>query len=122
MTVSEERLRVGKQRQEAGRARLRKYVYTETQSVDVPVTREEVRVEREPITDANRDAAMSGPAISEEEHEVTLHEERPVVETEAVPVERVRLAKEEVTDTETVSGDVRKERVDTGEVEGRYRD
>lgn len=112
MTVSEERLRAGTQRREAGRARLRKYVVTETETVDVPVSREEVRVEREPITDANRAAAMDGPAISEEEHEMTLHEERPVVETEVVPKERVRLAKEQVTGTERVSGEVRKERVD----------
>ena len=113
MTRSEERLNVGTQQQEAGRARLRKYVVTEQQSVDVPVTREEVRVEREPITDENRDEALTGPDISEEEHEVTLREERPVVETEAVPVERVRLSKEEVTDQESVSGEVRKEQIET---------
>ncbi|NIH82177.1 DUF2382 domain-containing protein [Amycolatopsis viridis] len=113
MTRSEERLRVGTERRERGRARLRKYVVTETEQVEVPVTREEVRVEREPITDANREQAMSGPGISEEEHEVTLHEERPVVATEAVPVERVRLAKHQVQDTETVRGEVRKEHIDT---------
>ncbi len=119
MTRSEEHLRVGTEQREAGRARLRKYVVTETEQVSVHVTREEVRIEREPITDANRDRALDGPAISEEEHEVTLHEERPVVDTEAVPVERVRLAKEQVTDTETVSGEVRKERIDTdGDVPG----
>jgi uncharacterized protein (TIGR02271 family) len=112
MTRSEERLRAGTQRVEAGRARLRKYVVTDTEQVQVPVSREEVRVEREPVTEANRDAAYSGPAISEDEHEVTLHAERPVVETEAVPVERVRLGKETITDTETVSGQVRKEQVE----------
>ncbi|MBP2335007.1 uncharacterized protein (TIGR02271 family) [Saccharothrix coeruleofusca] len=123
MTRSEERLRVGTEQHEAGRVRLRKYVVTETEQVSVPVRREEVRVEREPITGANRGAALSGPDISEEEHEVTLREERPVVETEAVPVERVRLAKEQVTDTETVSGEVRKERIDTeGDVPGARRD
>jgi uncharacterized protein (TIGR02271 family) len=115
MTRSEERLRAGTERVEAGRARLRKYVVTDTEQVQVPVSREEVRVEREPITDANRDAAYSGPAISEEEHEVTLRAERPVVQTEAVPVERVRLDKEKVTDTETVSGEVRKEKVEVDE-------
>ncbi|MBC6446230.1 PRC and DUF2382 domain-containing protein [Actinokineospora xionganensis] len=113
MTRSEEHLRVGTQTEETGHARLRKYVVTETEQVDVPVTREEVRVEREPITEANREAALSGPDISEEEHEVTLHAERPVVDTETTPVERVRLSKEEVTGTERVSGEVRKERIDT---------
>ncbi|MFL6226526.1 MAG: DUF2382 domain-containing protein, partial [Actinomycetes bacterium] len=72
MTRSEEELRVGTTRRERGRARLRKYVTTETRQVTVPVQREELRVEREPITDANRDAAVSGPEISEEEHELTL--------------------------------------------------
>jgi uncharacterized protein (TIGR02271 family) len=113
MTLSEERLRVGTQSREAGRARLRKYVVTENVTQTVPVSREEVRVEREPITEANRDRAMSGPAISEEEHEVVLHEERPVVEKEAVPVERVRLDTETVTDQVTVNEEVRKEQIDS---------
>jgi uncharacterized protein (TIGR02271 family) len=113
MTRSEERLNVGTQSREAGRARLRKYVTTENVQQTVPVQREEVRVEREPITDANIGNATSGPAISEEEHEVVLHEERPVVEKEAVPVERVRLDTETVTDEVTVSDEVRKEQIDT---------
>ena len=94
---------------------------TEQQNVTVPVSREEVTVEREPITDANRGAARSGPAISEEEHEVTLSAERPVVEKEAVPVERVRLGTETHTEHETVGGEVRKEQieVDTDERPGR---
>jgi uncharacterized protein (TIGR02271 family) len=113
MTRSEERLNVGTERQATGRARLRKYVTTENVTKTVPVQREEVRIEREPITDANRGAALSGPDISEEEHEVTLHEERPVIDKETVPVERVRLEKDTVTDQETVSEEVRKERIDT---------
>src|ERR671927_415420 len=112
MTRSEERLIVGTRTEEVGRARLRKYVVTENVTETVPVSREEVRVEREPITDANVDQAMSGPAISEEEHEVTLHAERPVVEKEAVPVERVRLDTETVTDHEQVSEGVRKEQIE----------
>ena len=112
MTRSEERLNVGTRTEETGRARLRKYVVTENVTETVPVSREEVRVEREPITDANVGNAMDGPAISEEEHEVTLHAERPVVEKEAVPVERVRLDKETVTEQERVSADVRKEEIE----------
>jgi uncharacterized protein (TIGR02271 family) len=111
MTRSEEELRVGTQTRERGRARLRKYVTTETQQVTVPVQREEVRVEREPITEANLDAATSGPAISEEEHEVTLHEETPVVEKRAVPRERVRLDTETVTEERQVAEEVRKEQI-----------
>jgi uncharacterized protein (TIGR02271 family) len=112
MTRSEEELRVGTQTRERGRARLRKYVVTETQQVTVPVQREEVRVEREPITDANIDAATSGPAISEEEHEVTLREEEVVVDKRAVPKERVRLDTETVTDERQVSEEVRKEQIE----------
>jgi uncharacterized protein (TIGR02271 family) len=115
MTRSEEELQVGTETRERGRARLRKYVTTETQQVTVPVQREEVRVEREPITDANLDAATSGPAISEEEHEVTLREEEVVVDKRAVPKERVRLDTETVTEERQVSEEVRKEQI---QVEG----
>jgi uncharacterized protein (TIGR02271 family) len=83
------------------------------------VQREEVRVEREPITDANVDAATDGPAISEEEHEVTLRAEEPVVEKRVVPQERVRLEKDTVTDEQTVSDEVRKERIETDGDAGR---
>ena len=82
------------------------------QQVTVPVQREEVRVEREPITDANLDDATSGPAISEEEHEVTLREEEVVVEKRAVPKERVRLDTETVTEERQVSEEVRKEQIE----------
>ena len=112
MTRSEEELRVGTQTRERGRARLRKYVTTEQQTVTVPVQREEVRLEREPISDANLDAATGGPDISEEEHEVTLHEETPVVEKRVVPRERVRLDKETVTDQRQVGEEVRKEQIE----------
>ena len=120
MTRSEEELHVGTERREAGRARLRKYVETENVQETVPVRHEQVRVEREPITDANRDAALSGAEISEEEHEVTLYEEEPVVEKRTVPKERVRLDKDVSTDEETVSEEVRRERIEAeGDAEGR---
>ena len=118
MTRSEERLQVGTQRAEVGRARLRKFVVTENVTQTVPVSREEVRLEREPITDANVGRAMDGPAISEEEHEVVLHAEQPVVAKEAVPVERVRLDKETVTDQQTVTDSVRKEQIEMEGAEG----
>jgi uncharacterized protein (TIGR02271 family) len=112
MTRSEEELNVGKERREAGRARLRKYVVTENVETTVPVQREEVRLEREPITDANVGAATSGPDLSEEEHEVTLHAEQPVVEKNVVPKERVRLDKDTVTEEERVTENVRKEEIE----------
>lgn len=112
MTRSEESVRVGTTSEEAGRARLRKYVVTEEETHTIPVRKEKAVLETEPITDANRDEALAGADISEEEHEVTLREERPVVEKTTEPVERVRLGTEETTDEETVSEEVRKERIE----------
>ena len=112
MTRSEERLHVGVEHREAGRARLRKFITTETETRTVPVSREEVRVEREPITEAYRDGAYSGGDLTEEEHEVILHEDRAVASKETVPVERVRLDTETVTEQQTVSADVRKENIE----------
>ena len=120
MTRSEEQIDVGTQTRQTGKARLRKYVVTENVTTQVPVSHEEVRVEREPITDSNVNSALSGPELSEEEHEVTLHAEEPVVEKKTVPVERVRLDTETVTDTESVTEEVSKEQIET-DVDGTTR-
>jgi stress response protein YsnF len=69
-------------------------------------------VETEPITEENYPRSVDGPEITEAEHEVTLHEERPVVEKTVEPVERVRLGTETVQSEETVTEEVRSERVD----------
>ncbi len=118
MTRSEERLQVGTQNVETGRARLRKYITTENVQTTVPVSREEVVVEREPITEGNKGQALDGPDLSEEEHEVTLHAEQPVVAKETVPVERVKLGTQTVTEQHEVNETVRKEQIDTDGVEG----
>jgi uncharacterized protein (TIGR02271 family) len=115
MTRSEERLNVGTQNVQTGRARLRKHIVTEQQNVTVPVQHEELRVETEPITDGNVGAATDGPALSEEEHEVTLSEERVVVDKETVPVERVRVGKETVTEQQNVSEEVAHEEIELDE-------
>ena len=112
MTRSEEELRVGTAERESGRVRLRKYVVEDEVTQTVPVRREEVRVEREPITDANVDDATSGPEISSEEHEVVLREEEVVTEKRAVPKERVRLDKDVETEEREVSETLRKEQVE----------
>jgi uncharacterized protein (TIGR02271 family) len=112
MTRSEERLHVGTERVEAGRARLRKHVVTEQVSRTVPVSHEEVTLTREPITDANAADALSGPALSEEEHEVVLTEEHVVTAKETVPVERVSLGTETVTEQRTVTDDVSHEEIE----------
>ena len=118
MTRSEEQLHAGTEKVTTGKARLRKYVETEQQTITVPVTTEKVRLETEPIIDAKSGDALAGPDISEEEHEVVLTEERVLVSKETVPVERVRLTKETETHDETVTEDVRKERFDVSGVEG----
>ncbi|CAA9378514.1 PRC and DUF2382 domain-containing protein [uncultured Nocardioides sp.] len=112
MTRSEEQLHVGTERHATGRARLRKYIVTENVTKTVPVSREEVRLEREPITEANRGDALDGPDLSTEEHDVVLNEERVVVDKETVPVERVRVDKDTVTEEQRVDETVRKEEVE----------
>ncbi|VVJ15543.1 putative conserved domain protein [Amycolatopsis camponoti] len=116
MTRSEERLNVGTEQVETGHVRLRKYVVTEEQQVTVPVRHEEVRIEREPIKDG-----QAGGEIGEAEQDVVLHAEKPVVRKETVPVERVRLRTETVTDEQTVSGKVRKEQFEVTDDEGKHR-
>ncbi len=112
MTRSEEELQVGTVRRPSSLVRLRKYIVTENVQMTVPVQREEVRIEREPVTEANLDAATTGPELSEEEHELTLMEEQIVVDKQVVPKERVRLDKTTMTDEELVSEQVRKEQID----------
>ncbi|HWC81796.1 MAG TPA: PRC and DUF2382 domain-containing protein [Pseudonocardiaceae bacterium] len=113
MIRSEERLNVGTEQVESGRVRLRRYVVTEQQQVTVPVSHEEVRIEREPIGERDRGRMRGDPAkLGESEQEVVLHEEKPVVRTETVPVERVRVGTDTVTEEQTVGGEVHKERVD----------
>lgn len=114
MVAHEERLKVGTEQREAGQVRLHKRVRTENQSVDVPVQREELVVEREKV-DPNSAEARSAGQIDEAGHQeevVTLREERPVVDKETVATEKVNVGKRTVQDTETVSGEVRKEEID----------
>ena len=126
MIVSEERLRVGTQRVVTGRARLVKYVVTEEVTLTVQVSHEEVRVELEPPPApggqpaASMDADPATPAAEtgdRGEPWMILHAERPVVQLESVPVERVRLRVETVTGQQEITGQIRKERIDAPEVE-----
>jgi len=112
LTRSEEELQVGTRQQEAGRVRLRKWVETEPVSMDVQLQRETARVVREPI-----DSPVEGTAdaFGDEEVEVALREERPVVEKQVVAKERVGIETQTETRNETIRDDVRKEHV---EVEG----
>jgi stress response protein YsnF len=127
MTRSEEQLRVRTESEAVGRVRLRKHVVTEYQQITVPVRREEIRIERESIGEADApvgaaptsagaatDAAASDQAVSgtDDEKDIILYAERPVVRTETVPVERIHLGKRTVVDEETVGGEVRREEIE----------
>jgi len=107
VTRSEEELRVGKREEELGRLRIHKWVETEDVEVPVEVRREKARVTREPV-----DETVSDQAIGEDSFEVTLREERPVVEKKTVAKERIGIEKDVEVDRETVEGEVRKERVE----------
>jgi uncharacterized protein (TIGR02271 family) len=106
---SEERLRADIETVETGRVRLRKYVVTSEQKITVPIRHEEVHVTREPVTSGE---ARTDAEIGEEECEVILHEERPVVVKEIVPVERVSLDTTTIRENREVSDTVRREEVE----------
>jgi uncharacterized protein (TIGR02271 family) len=109
VTLSEEKLDVGTRDVEAGRVRLVKHTVTEQRDVTVPVTHEEVRVVREPVAGGT---GGTGRPFADEQAEVTLHREEPVVRKRTEAVERVRLEKDAVTEQKDVKGEVRKERVE----------
>lgn len=121
MTRSEEEIRVGKARNPSELIRLKKHVVTENVEKTIPVQHEELRVEREPITDENRAQATSGPEIRENVHEETLYEEQPVIAKRVVPKERVQLGKETVTEEEHISEQARKEKIDVERGDARER-
>lgn len=112
VVAREERLNVGTTTEETGRVRLRKYTTTEQQQVEVPVTKEKVRIEREPIEGGRVVDGEINPNAEDEVVEITTREERPVVNKETVETERVSLNKETVTENQTVSGEVSKEHID----------
>jgi uncharacterized protein (TIGR02271 family) len=99
-------LRTYKERVQRGEVRLRKDVITENQNIQVPVTREELVVERVP---ASGDRTASGEIGTDEEVRVPLSEERVRTEKQPVVTEEVRVGKRAVQSTENVSDDVRHE-------------
>ncbi len=118
MTRSEEKLRVGTTREVTGRARLRKYVVTEDVTITVPVRKEKAVLEAVPVGEEDADGdyeIVEGAPMAEGSPEIVLSEEVPVVEKVVQPVERVRLGTERVVEMETVTEEVRQERI---EVEG----
>jgi len=114
--VKEERLHAEKRPVDAGEVRVRKEVHTENKSIEVPVQREEVVIERTPV---HGRAATEGLAPGEEIR-IPVREERVDVSKDVEVVEEVNVGKRVVQDTEKVSGQVRKEEVkvdQTGDVD-----
>lgn len=111
VTARNEQLNVGTEVRETGRVRLRKHTYTDTETVEVPVSREEIVVEREPV---DPDSAEARRETGDQDVEVTAHEEVPVVNKTAT-AEKVTVDKTQVQDTERVAGTVQHEDI---EVEG----
>ncbi|TDE27134.1 PRC and DUF2382 domain-containing protein [Actinomadura sp. 6K520] len=109
ITRSEEQLRIGTERHESGRVRVHKWVETEMVERTIPVSHEEIRIDREPITGGEPSSAVS---LSADEQEIILYEERPVVTKETIPVERIRIRTDQVQDEQTVRGEIRKERIE----------
>ena len=114
MTRSEEQLRVATERYAAKRVRVVKYVVTEEVQVTVPIRREEIRIEEIPLDDGApaTAGALETAGTGGLPETIVLHTERPVVGTEVVPVERVRLRTEWVQEHVQVRDQVRRERVD----------
>jgi uncharacterized protein (TIGR02271 family) len=104
--LREEELRARKDRVEAGEVRLRKEVVAEERTLEVPVTREEVVVERRPAAERRN---ASGAIGEDEEISIPLMEEEVRVEKTPVVREEVTLKKQQVQDTQKVSDTVRRE-------------
>lgn len=109
----EERLNVGKERVETGRVRIRKHIVHDTETVEVPVEREEIHVERVPLDEK---VAGDDVKLSEGAQDIVTHEERPTIDKETVAAEKIKIGKETTQDTQTVSGKVAKEQIDIDQV------
>ena len=109
LTRSEEQLHVGTQRVAAGRAKLRKFVVTEQQTVTVPVSHDEVQVVREPLQPGD---SLDGATIGEDSLEVSLMQDKVLVDKEIVGVEKVKLATTTVSEQQQVTDQVRKEQIE----------
>jgi len=105
LELREEELTARKERTDAGKVEIEKDVVTEHRSTDVPVTHEEVVLERRPVDRRPSDRPIAG----NEEIEIELIREEVIAEKRAVVYEEVELAKRTVEGTERVEADVQRE-------------
>ncbi|MBG0740449.1 YsnF/AvaK domain-containing protein [Paeniglutamicibacter antarcticus] len=120
MIRSEERVRVDTGTYETGKVRLGKYIVTEEVTLTVPVSHEEFRLEHEPIPAGNHTQTPEDAVLNEEEYDIVLHAERPVVRMETIPVERIKVRKVIVTGEQDITEEVRKERIEVDLTENNH--
>lgn len=113
MIRSEEQVRVSTETYETGKVRFRKDIVTEEVTLTIPVSHEEFSFDREPIPEGNHAQIPGAAVLSEEDYEITLYAERPVVRMEFIPVERIKVRKVILTGEQDVNYEVRKERIST---------
>ncbi len=112
MIRSEEELRLSTVWRPRTRVRVRKYVVTEMVTKTVPVRREELRIEYEPIPPDDAVPSADEPRSAEGPIEMTLYEEQLVIEKRVVPRERVSVRTETITEHQVISDEVRREQID----------
>ncbi len=113
LRLHEERLNVDKERVQTGEVNVSKHVVEDQQSIEVPVEREEVYVERRKV---DHNASGTDAFVDENDSiHVPLSEEKVVVSKEDVVSEEIVVGKRKVRDTETVSETVRREEADIDE-------
>lgn len=111
MELREEQLDVHTERMQTGEVQLRKEIITETRTVEVPVTREEIVVERRPLDGVAREGSLDTAGLDMESKEIRIpvSEEFVHIDKKVVPREEIRVSKEKITDTKTVSEEVSRE-------------
>ncbi|GIO86314.1 hypothetical protein J25TS5_32460 [Paenibacillus faecis] len=109
MPLREEQLDISKRREPAGEVNLRKEVVEEQQTIDVPVSREEVVVEKKVVPETAGEAMGEGPIGTGETIRIPVSEERVEVTKRPVVTGEVEVHKREVQDTEQVRDTLRRE-------------
>jgi uncharacterized protein (TIGR02271 family) len=107
--LREEELTTRKTSVEAGRVRVGTEVTSSQQSLDVPVTHEEVTIERHPVERRPADGPIGDQS---ETLTVPVSAEQVSVDKRSVVYEEVSLDKQQVVETKQVTGTVRKEVID----------
>lgn len=109
MELREEQLDVRTERMQTGEVQLRKEIITENRTVEVPVTREEIVVERRPLDGEPRAGSLEASDLDSKEIRIPVSEEFVHIDKKVVPREEVRVSKEKITETKPISEDIRRE-------------